>query len=398
MKRQTQTKTEHGFRIPGRFGRRILVVTILLFGSALVAVLCWNPPTTKADSTAQIAAEPNGKDAAAPPGMVWIAGGEFTMGTNDVRSFPNERPAHRMQVEGFWIDDHDVTNAEFARFVDATGYVTTAEKKPNWEEFKKQLPPGTPKPDDNVLVAGSLVFTPTSRQVPLNDLSAWWRWVPGACWRHPEGPDSTIAARENHPVVQVSWDDALAYAKWAGKRLPTEAEWEYAARGGLEDKRYPWGDEFRPGGKWMANTWQGIFPVTNTSEDGFTGTSPVKSFPPNGYGLYDMAGNVWQWCSDWYRVDAFTRIVTELAGKSVCRDTGGPNESWDPADPNAPKRVVKGCSFLCNPSYCESYRPSARRGTPPDTGSSHTGFRCVISGDAWTNGVTVSDIGRQTSP
>jgi formylglycine-generating enzyme len=317
---------------------------------------------------------------------------------SDASSFPNERPAHRVRVEGLWIDEHDVTNAEFAKFVEATGYVTTAEKKPNWEELKKQLPPGTPKPDDTVLVAGSLVFTPTTRPVPLNDLSAWWRWVPGAYWRHPEGPDSDIAERESHPVVQVSWDDAVAYAKWAGKRLPTEAEWEYAARGGLENKRYPWGDEFRPGGKWMANTWQGIFPVTNTSEDGFTGTSPAKSFPPNGYGLYDMAGNVWQWCSDWYRVDAFTRIATELASKNVCRDTGGPNESWDPADPNAPKRVVKGGSFLCNPSYCESYRPSARRGTPPDTGSSHTGFRCVISGDAWKNGVTVSEIGRQTNP
>jgi formylglycine-generating enzyme required for sulfatase activity len=318
--------------------------------------------------------------------MVWIPSGEFTMGTNDVRSFPNERPAHRVHVEGFWIDEHDVTNAEFAKFVEATGYVTTAERKPDWEELKKELPPGTPRPDESVLVAGSLVFTPTSGPVPLSDLSAWWRWVPGASWRHPEGPDSTIEGRENHPVVQVSWDDAVAYAKWAGKRLPSEAEWEFAARGGLEEKRYAWGDEFRPGGKYVANTWQGLFPVTNTAEDGFVGTSPVKSFPPNGYGLYDMAGNVWQWCSDWYRVDAFTQIATELASKSVCRDTGGPSESWDPADPNAPKRVVKGGSFLCNPSYCESYRPSARRGTPPDTGSSHTGFRCVISaGDRKTD-------------
>jgi len=318
-----------------------------------------------------------------PPGMLLMPGGEFTMGTDDPSSFPNERPAHRVHVEGLWIDVHDVTNAEFAKFVEATHYVTTAEKKPDWEELKKELPPGTPKPDDSVLVAGSLVFTPTSRPVPLNDLSAWWRWVPGACWCHPEGPGSTVTGRENHPVVQVSWDDATAYSTWAGKRLPTEAEWEFAARGGLEGKRYAWGDEFRPQGKYQANTWQGLFPVTNTADDGFVGTSPVGSFPPNGYGLYDMAGNVWQWCSDWYRVDAFTKLATELASKNVCSDNGGPTESWDPADPSTPKRVVKGGSFLCSPSYCESYRPSARRGTPPDTGTSHTGFRCVISVNDW---------------
>jgi formylglycine-generating enzyme len=360
-----------------------LVALVWRLAAVGLASLCVSgEPTVKADPPAQPRLGSAGKRAGTLAGMVWIPGGEFTMGTDDVRSFPNERPAHRVRVDGFWMDDHDVTNAEFARFIEATGYVTTAEKKPDWEELKKELPPDTPKPDDSVLVPGSLVFTPTSHPVPLDDLSAWWRWVPGACWCHPEGPDSNIAGRENHPVVQVSWYDAVEYAKWAGKRLPTEAEWELAARGGLEGKRFAWGDDFRPNGKYMANTWQGLFPVTNTAEDGFVGTSPVKSFPPNGYGLYDMAGNVWQWCSDWYRVDAFTQIVTELADKSVCRDTGGPRESWDPADPNAPKRVVKGGSFLCNPSYCESYRPSARRGTPPDTGSSHTGFRCVMSADA----------------
>jgi formylglycine-generating enzyme len=312
-----------------------------------------------------------------PPGMAWIPGGAFLMGTNDKESFPDERPAHLVQVQNFWIDQHDVTNVEFFKFVEATGYITTAERKIDWEDLKKELPPGTSKPDDSSLAPGALVFKPTSGPVPLDDLSAWWRWVRGANWRHPEGPESSIQGRENHPVVQVSWNDAVAYAQWAGKRLPTEAEWEFAARGGLEAKRYVWGDEFKPGGKYQANTWQGIFPVRDSGEDGFAGTSPVESFPANGYGLYDMGGNVWQWCSDWYRADS----NMEAASKNVCRNPVGPAESYDPGDPYAPKRVVKGGSFLCNPDYCESYRPSARRGTPPDTGSSHTGFRCVISGD-----------------
>jgi len=276
------------------------------------------------------------------------------MGTNEKESFPNERPAHLVQVEGFWMDEHDVTNTEFAKFVEATGYVTTAERKINWEDLKKQLPPGTPKPDDSALAPGSLVFTPTSGPVPLNDLSAWWRWVHGANWRHPEGPGSSIQGRENHPVVQVSWYDAAAYAQWAGKRLPTEAEWEFAARGGLESKRYVCGDDFRPDGRYMANTWQGLFPIRNSGEDGFVGTSPVGSFPANGYGLYDMAGNVWQWCSDWYRVD--TNI--EVASKNVCRDPRGPTESYDPGDPYSPKRAVKGGSFLCSPPIVRVIAPA----------------------------------------
>ena len=249
----------------------------------------------------------------APKGMVWIPTGEFTMGTDDERSFPNERPAHRVLVDGFWMDARDVTNDEFKKFVDATGYVTTAEKKPEWEELKKELPPGTPKPDDSVLVPGALVFVGTTGPVDLQDISQWWRWTPGASWKHPGGPGTDIKGKGKYPVVQVSWDDALAYAKWARKRLPTEAEWEYAARGGLENKRFPWGDDFTPNGKSMANTWTGKFPYLNTKEDGFEGIAPVGSFPANGYGLYDMAGNAWQWCDDWYRADTNQHL----------KDTGG---------------------------------------------------------------------------
>ena len=319
-----------------------------------------------------------GPASAPPPGMRWIPPGEFTMGTDSSNSQPNERPAHRVRLEGFWMDEAPVTNAEFARFVKATGYKTTAERAPTWEELAKQLPPGTPRPDAAELVPGSLVYSPPSQPVPLDDLANWWRWVPGASWRHPEGPGSHIQGRENDPVVQVSWDDANAYAKWAGKRLPTEAEWEFAARGGLEGKRFSWGDEFRPGGKYQANTFQGHFPDKSEPADGYPLRSPVKSFPPNGYGLYDMAGNVWQWTGDWYRMDYFA----DLARAGLARSPAGPKESFDPAEPHAKKRVIKGGSFLCNVSYCESYRPSARRGTPPDTGSEHVGFRCVQSGTA----------------
>ena len=310
--------------------------------------------------------------------MRWIPPGEFTMGTDNPNSMSNERPAHKVKLDGFWMDETTVTNVQFALFVKGTGYVTTAEQKPNWEELKKQVPHGTPKPDEKDLVPGSLVYTPPDHPVSLDDMANWWRWVPGASWRHPVGPGSDIKGRDNEPAVQVSWDDAVAYAKWAGKRLPTEAEWEYASRGGLEGKRFVWGDEFRPGGKYMANTFQGHFPDVSTPEDGYARRSPVKSFPANGYGLYDMAGNVWQWTSDWYRVDYFA----ELAHRGVAKDPKGPSSSLDPNDPYAPKRVVKGGSFLCNVSYCESYRPSARRGTPPDTGSEHVGFRCAKSGPA----------------
>jgi formylglycine-generating enzyme required for sulfatase activity len=323
----------------------------------------------QSDKTAQTRAGGPGE---APAGMRWIPAGEFTMGSDDPRSMENERPAHRVRVDGFWMDEHPVTNAEFGEFVAATGYVTDAERAPDWEELKKQLPPGTPPPDARMLVPGSLVFAPPSAPVPLDDLSQWWRWTPGASWRHPERPASTLEHREAHPVVQVSWDDAVAYAQWAGKRLPTEAEWEYAARGGLDRKRFVWGDEFRPQGHHMANTFQGEFPHHQIAEDGFPGTSPVKSFPANGYGLFDMAGNVWQWTSDWYRADTFA----ERASQGLCENPKGP-ASGVADDSYEPRRVMKGGSFLCHVSYCESYRPSARRGATPDTGLSHVGFRLV---------------------
>lgn len=309
-----------------------------------------------------------------PPGMTLVHGGMFQMGSSRPESRKNEQPPHTVTVSSFWMDTHDVTNEDFAKFVTATGYKTTAERPIDWQQLKKQLPEGTPKPADEMLQPGSLVFTPPKGKVDLNNMNAWWQWVKGASWQHPEGPNSNIMGREKHPVVQVSWDDAAAYAKWAGKRLPTEAEWEYAARGGQDGKRFSWGEEFRPGGKWMANTWTGEFPFKNTQEDGFAGTAPVGSFPANAYGLYDMGGNVWNWCSDWYRPDTHAR--QKLTGE--CSDPQGPRASYNPTTPyQTEERVTKGGSFLCQDTYCESYRPSARRGTPPDTGMSHIGFRCV---------------------
>ncbi len=306
--------------------------------------------------------------------MVWIPGGTFKMGTDDPNSMPNERPSHEVSVNGFWIDKYDVTNAEFRRFVEATGYVTTAEKPINWEELKKQLPPGTPRPSESMLQPGSLVFTPPQHAVDLMDMSGWWTWTTGTSWKHPQGPGSSIEGKDNYPVVQVSWDDAQAYAQWAGKRLPTEAEWEYASRGGSVDTRYYWGNDFKLNGQFMANTFTGDFPYNNNNEDGYPGIAPVGSFPPNGYGLYDMAGNVWQWTADLYN----EKDHTQMASIS-CDIPEGMSPKPIQATEGEIRRVTKGGSFLCNPSYCESYRPSARRGTPYDTGMGHIGFRCVVN-------------------
>jgi formylglycine-generating enzyme required for sulfatase activity len=324
-----------------------------------------------------------------PQGMAWVPGGEFLMGSDAKMAQANERPAHKVRVHGFWMDEHHVTNAEFRQFVEATGYVTTAEKKPDWETLKVQLPPGTPRPPDSALVAGAMVFVGTDQPVSLEDFSRWWRYVPGADWRHPTGPESTIAGKDDHPVVQVSYEDAEAYAKWAGKRLPTEAEWEFAARGGLTQATYAWGDKFTPDGKQMANVWQGQqarpFPVMSAKAGGAAGTSRVGSFPANAYGLSDMTGNAWQWVADWYRADQFRREASTTA--SVVDNPAGPTGAWDPADPGvpvaAPKRVTRGGSFLCNEDYCLSYRPSARRGTDPYNSMSHLGFRLVMDKDNW---------------
>lgn len=329
----------------------------------LIAIVCCLAQT--------VFAEP-----AKPPGMVLIPAGKFSMGCELPGSKLNERPVIKVSVDAFWIDEHDVTNAEFRKFVVATGYKTTAERPIDWEQIKKQVAPGTPKPADEMLQPGSMVFVPTDGPVDLREMSGWWQWTIGANWQHPEGPKSNLDGREQHPVVQVSWDDAVAYAKWAGKRLPTEAEWEIAARGGLDGKRFAWGDEFQPGGKFMANTWTGNFPYKNTKEDGFERTSPVKTYPPNSYGLYDMGGNVWNWCSDWYRPDTHARNKLEPS----CHNPQGPKASYSINHPEqTEERVTKGGSFLCHVNYCESYRPAARRGTPPDTGMSHIGFRCALS-------------------
>ena len=309
----------------------------------------------------------------ARPGMVWIPGGEFIMGTDDPESYEHERPAHTVQVSGFWMDETEVTNAQFKAFTDATKYVTVAERKPDWEELKKQVAPGVPKPADSLLVAGSLTFQKPSEPVMLNDYSLWWKWQPGADWRHPEGKGSDLEGRWNHPVVHVAYEDAMAYCKWAHKRLPTEAEWEFASRGGKQQERYSWGKEVTPNGKFMANTYQGSFPMSNTKDDGFERTSPVKSFPPNPYGLYDIIGNVWEWTNDWYDVNYYKT----LAASRVSVNPHGPANSYDPQEPYAQKRVSRGGSFLCASTFCVNYRPSARQGTAFDSGSSNIGFRCV---------------------
>ena len=298
---------------------------------------------------------------AATKGMVWIPGGTFAMGSD--RHYPEEAPVREVTVAGFWLDEHPVTNLEFTRFVKATGYVTSAERAPKLEQY--------PDAQDDLLFAGSVVFRRTDGPVDLGNHFNWWHWTRGADWRHPEGEGSSLHGRERHPVVHVAFDDAVAYADWAGKKLPTEAEWEFAARGGLDGAEFAWGGDFMPRGKPMANTWQGEFPHENTLEDGFEGTSPVGRFPPNGFGLLDMTGNVWEWTTDWY--------APPTDASSPCCGGDPRAASVDPNDTAAiPRRVTKGGSHLCAPNYCRRYRPAARMAQPIDTSTSHLGFRCLV--------------------
>jgi len=304
-------------------------------------------------------------------GMIWIPGGEFLMGGDNIESRNDEFPKHKVKLDGFWIEENEVNNAQFSEFVNKTGYVTIAEIPPKWEEIKNQLPPGTIKPHDSIFIASSLVFKPSSTEISLSDPSNWWEWKKGANWKNPLGEGSSIDQIMNHPVVHVSYFDAIEYCKWKGRRLPTEAEWEFAARGGERNKIFTWGNELISSKD--LNSWEGTFPYINSEKDGYYFTAPVKSYPGNGYGLYDMAGNVWEWCSDWYDYNYYEKQ------KSLSVNPKGPSKSFDPQQPYTMKRVLRGGSFLCNSSYCSGYRVSARMKSSPDTGMSHTGFRCACN-------------------
>jgi formylglycine-generating enzyme len=301
-----------------------------------------------------------------PRNMVWIPGGTFRMGSD--KHYPEEAPVHPVSVAGFWIDRTPVTNREFRRFINATGHVTCAEIKPDPKDYPGVLP--------HMLKAGSLVFTPPKHPVDLSNWGEWWNFKFGANWRRPYGPRSSISGLDDHPVVHVAYRDAEAYARWAGKELPTEAEWEFAARGGLDGVEFAWGDEFAPGGRQMANTWQGAFPHQNLALDGYERTSPVTAFAPNGYGLYDMIGNVWEWTADWWSA----KHQADAAKACCVPENRREDQSYDPSQPEIkiPRKVLKGGSHLCAPNYCRRYRPAARHAQPVDTSTSHVGFRCVV--------------------
>ncbi|WP_313777720.1 MULTISPECIES: formylglycine-generating enzyme family protein [Flavobacteriaceae] len=323
---------------------------------------------------------------ATPLGMVWIPGGEFEQGAvdNDRMAMGHERPIHAVVVDGFFMDTTEVTNAQFAKFVEATGYVTVAERPIDWEELKKQVPAGTPKPNDSLLQPGSLIFkNPNIPITNLNDFTQWWEWKVGANWKHPKGSESTLEGKEDFPVVHIAFEDALAYCKWLGRRLPTEAEWEYAARGGLTDGIFPWGTDYQKLDQ-NANTWTGTFPMENNSSDGYTNKSPVGSFPPNAYGLYDMVGNVWEFTQDWYHSGYYADLAQKEA---TIINPQGAEIAYNASNPLAKEKVIRGGSYLCNANYCASFRVSARMANSLDSSQEHLGFRTVKSIPARASGI-----------
>ncbi len=349
---------------------------IFLFGSCILFLNCKNADKKEDNPMPEqvyiIQEKPS--DIETPEGMVWIPGGIFQQGAvaNDKMAMPHEKPANWVFVDGFYMDITEVTNEDYEKFIAATGYVTVAERTLDWEEIKKQVPPGTPKPHDSILQPGSLLFNKPKRKIDnLHDYSQWWVWKVGANWRQPEGPGSSIEGKENYPVVHIAFEDATAYCEWAGRRLPTEAEWEFAAKGGLEDAKYFWGndDSILPE---MANTWNGDFPNENSKADGFERSAPVSSFPPNNYGLFDMAGNVWEFTSDWYSENYY--MID--SGREILNNPVGPDQ---PGNASIPAKVIKGGSFLCNASYCASYRVSARMFNTLDSSQEHLGFRTVAT-------------------
>lgn len=314
-----------------------------------------------------------------PEGMVWIPGGLYeqgALGTDDM-ALDHEKPSHPVAVDGFFMDETEVTNAQYQKFVDETGYVTLAERAIDWEEMKKQLPAGTPKPPDSIFQPGSLAFKKSKTSVTnLYDFSQWWEWKIGASWKHPTGPGSNLEGMEDFPVVHIAYEDAMAYCKWTGRRLPTEAEWEHAAKGGLNNARFPWGNDISKLSE-MANTWEGEFPHINTKADGFENKAPVRSYAPNGYGLYDMAGNVWEFTQDWYNSEYYRKTLQ--AG--LVKNPMGASQPYNPNNPQVQEKVIKGGSFLCNASYCASFRPSARMANSLDSSQEHLGFRTVATID-----------------
>lgn len=362
-------------------------ITLLITALSCLLVSCKNTKespsnaskSSKALTTQIEVVKKKPTDIITPEGMVWIPGGNFTQGARQGDSFAleHEKPAHPVAVDGFFMDITEVTNDEFSEFVNQTGYITIAEREIDWQNLKKQLPAGTPKPHDSILQPGSLVFKKTATSVPnLYDFSQWWEWKIGANWKHPKGPESTIEGKGNYPVVHIAYADAIAYCEWAGRKLPTEAQWELAANAGMRNKRYTWGDNETELNA-NANTWTGEFPTQNDQIDGFENKAPVKSFPPNAYGLYEIAGNVWEWTQDWYHVDYYKQLLEN----GVVHNPNGAEKAFNPNNPYSQEKIIKGGSFLCSDTYCASYRISARMATSTDSGQAHLGFRTIATAE-----------------